>query len=176
MQNFTKVIARAQIFFERFFDREKGVFWDPEKLIRLEISRMGRSGVMTFDERVQRRRIKRGSEKSEKLSTLHVSLMSLPLAPLCCSVASATPLSRQFDLSFPLFRLVTDTPASRYHCRSRKKQETFRKIASDERNVVVFRSFDSIKYFNVFLTIWFFRNINYWYSNKCYGAEESLSK
>lgn len=113
----------------------KGVFWNSEKLIRPEISWMDRSGVMTFGERVRRRRIKRGREKSEKLSTLHVSLMSLPSASLCCSVVSATPLSRQSDLSFPLFRLVTDTPASRCYCRSRKKPETFRKIASDERNV-----------------------------------------
>lgn len=72
----------------------KGVPWDPEKLIRLEISRMDRSGVMTFD--VQRRRLKRGREKSEKLSTLHVSLMrslwllSVVLSPLLLHLADSS--------------------------------------------------------------------------------------
>jgi len=130
----------TNIFWTIFLTGKRGLFWDLKKLIRPEISRMDRSGVMTFGERVRRRRIKRGREKSEKLSTLHVSLMSLPSAPLCCSVASATPLNRQSDLSFPLFRLVTDTPTSRW---SRKKPETFRKIASDERNVVLIFRFNS---------------------------------
>lgn len=111
VQNCVKVAARAQIFFGRFLDREKGSSERTQKLIRPEISRMDRSGVMTFDERVWEEEDK--ERKREELSTLHVSLMSLPSASLCCSIASATPLSRQSDLSFPLFCLVTDTPASR---------------------------------------------------------------
>lgn len=114
-----KVKSRAILLFRQFFYRErwagKGLSRDSEKPIRPEIFRMDSIGVMTFGKRVKQKEKDEDRERekrSEKLSTLHVSLMSLPSTFLCCSVASATPLSRQFDLSFPLFRLVTDTPAS----------------------------------------------------------------